>query len=64
MTEVGIEPTYIGQNESLKFVVPIELFRMRMKSGVKIDNEITKKFSNYLQETFKGFQEARKTKYD
>ncbi|MFW9942737.1 MAG: hypothetical protein ACFFFT_17000 [Candidatus Thorarchaeota archaeon] len=63
MSEVGIEPTYIGKNENLKFIVPTELFGMRMKSDVKIDGEITKKYNTYIQGTFKGFQEARKTKY-
>jgi ferredoxin len=63
MSEVGIEPTYIGKNENLKFIVPTELFRMRLQSVEKIDSEISKKYSKYIQETFKGFQEARKTKY-
>ncbi|MFX1344067.1 MAG: hypothetical protein ACFFBC_04170 [Promethearchaeota archaeon] len=63
MSDVGIEPTYVGKNENLKFIVPTELFGMRMKSDVKIDSEITKKYNTYIQETFKGFQEAKKTKY-
>ena len=63
MSETEIEPTYIGKNESLKFIVPTKLFTMRTKSDDTIDSEITKKYSNYLQGTFKGFQEARKTKY-
>jgi len=63
MSDLGIEPTYVGKNENLKFIVPTELFRMRMKSEVKIDSEITKKYNTYIQDTFKGFQEARKTKY-
>jgi hypothetical protein len=33
MSEVGIEPTYVGKKESLKFIVPTELFRMRMNSS-------------------------------
>lgn len=63
MSELGIEPTYIGKNESLKFIVPTELFRMRLQSDDKIDSEISKKYSKYIQDTFIGFQEARKTKY-
>ena len=63
MSDVGIEPTYVGKNENLKFIVPTELFKMRLKSDDKIDNKISKKYSKYIQDTFKGFQEARKTKY-
>ena len=63
MSELGIEPTYIGKNENLKFIVPTELFRMKLQSDDKIDREISKKYSNYIQDTFNGFQEARKTKY-
>lgn len=63
MSELGIEPTYIGKNESLKFIVPTELFRMKLQSDDKIDREISKKYSKYIQDTFNGFQEARKTKY-
>ncbi|MFX0028576.1 MAG: hypothetical protein ACFE8B_05170 [Candidatus Hermodarchaeota archaeon] len=63
MSEVGIEPTYVGKDENLKFIVPQELFRMRLQSANKIDDEISKKYSKYIQETTNGFQEARKTKY-
>ena len=63
MTEVGIEPSYIGKNENLKFVVPSELFRMKLQSVNKVDSDITNKFSKYIQETFKGFQKGRETKY-
>lgn len=63
MSELGIEPTYIGKIESLKFIVPTELFRMKLQSDDKIDREISKKFSKYIQDTFNGFQAARKTKY-
>ncbi len=63
MSELGIEPTYIGKNENLKFIVPTELFRMKLQSDDKIDREISKKYSKYIQDTFNGFQEARKTKY-
>ncbi|MHA2475427.1 MAG: hypothetical protein ACXAES_19585, partial [Promethearchaeota archaeon] len=63
MSEVGIEPTYVGKNENLKFVVPTELFRMRIRSNEKTDRETSKKFSKYLQDTFKGFQKGRETKF-
>jgi len=63
MTEVGIEPSFIGKNENLKFVVPKELFRMKFKSDNKVDRDITNRFSKYMQETFKGFQKGRETKY-
>ncbi|MFX1456658.1 MAG: hypothetical protein ACFFDB_14900 [Promethearchaeota archaeon] len=63
MTEVGIKPSYIGKNENLKFIVPQELFTMRLRSEDKIDREVSQKYSTYLQNTYKGFQEARKTKY-
>ncbi|MFW9873378.1 MAG: hypothetical protein ACFFG0_09765 [Candidatus Thorarchaeota archaeon] len=63
MSDVGIEPTYIGKNENLKFIVPEELFRMRLQSANKIDDAISKKYNRYIQETINGFQEARKTKY-
>ncbi|MFW9896138.1 MAG: hypothetical protein ACFFD7_10075 [Candidatus Thorarchaeota archaeon] len=59
MTEVGIKPSYIGKNENLKFIVPTELFTMRLRSNDKIDREVSQKYSIYLQNTFKGFQEAR-----
>ena len=63
MTEVGIEPSFIGKNENLKFVVPKELFRMKFKSDNKVDRDITNRFSKYMQETFKDFQKGRETKY-
>lgn len=55
-----ITPTYIGKNEALKFVVPKELFKLELKES--IDRELAKKFSKNLRGTFKGFQNARKTK--
>ena len=61
MSELGIEPTYIGKNESLKFIVP---FRMKLQFDDKIDRKISKKYSKYLQDTSNGFQDARKTKYE
>ncbi|MBD3197377.1 MAG: hypothetical protein GF317_20140 [Candidatus Lokiarchaeota archaeon] len=63
MPEIEIEPTFIGKNESLKFIVPKELFSMSTGPAETIDPESAKKFSNYIRGTFKGFQAARKTKY-
>lgn len=63
MSDVGIRPTYIGKNENLKFIVPKELFRMKLRSEEKLDPDLANKFNRYIQETFNGFQEARKTKY-
>ena len=63
MPEVGIEPTYVGKNENLKFVVPTELFRMRITSDEKVDRETANRFSKYTQDTFKGFQKGRETKF-
>jgi hypothetical protein len=56
----NLEPTYIGKNEGLVFVVPKELFSMKMEQ--KIDREIAKEFSGYIRDTFKGLQLANKTK--
>ncbi len=64
MTDVGIEPTYVGTNENLVFVVPKELFTMSAGPAEIIDRETAKIFSKYIRGTFKGFQEARKTKYN
>lgn len=63
MSDIVIEPTYVGKNENLKFIVPKELFKMKLSSDEKLDTDLANKFSKYIQETFKGFQEARKTKY-
>jgi ferredoxin len=63
MTEVGIEPTYVGKNENLKFIVPRELFRVRLQSDKQVDRETANGFSKYIQDTFKGFQKGRETKY-
>ena len=57
-----IKPTYIGNNDGLVFIVPKELFAMKMSPEKKLDRETAKEFSKYIRETFKGFQEARKTK--
>ncbi|MFW9943295.1 MAG: hypothetical protein ACFFFT_19830, partial [Candidatus Thorarchaeota archaeon] len=59
----GIEPTYIGKNENLIFIVPKELFNMSLGPAEVLDRETAKLFSRYLRGTFKGFNEARKTKY-
>ncbi len=63
MSEVGIEPTYIGKNENLVFIVPKELFNMSLGPAEVLDRESAKLFSKYIRGTFKGFQAARKTKY-
>ncbi|TFG22629.1 MAG: hypothetical protein EU529_09855 [Promethearchaeota archaeon] len=55
-----IESTYIGKNEGLVFIVPKELFGMKMDK--KIDPEIAKEFSGYIRDTFKGFQIAAQSK--
>ena len=63
MPEIEIEPTYVGKNEKLKFIVPKELFSMSAGPAETIDRELAREFSRYLRGTFKGFQDARKTKY-
>jgi epoxyqueuosine reductase QueG len=63
MSDIDIEPTYIGKNEDLKFIVPKELFSMGTGPAETIDRDLAKKFSKYIRGTFKGFQDARKTKY-
>lgn len=63
MTEIKIKPSYIGNNEDLVFIVPKKLFRMNLSSEEALDRKTANKFSKYLRGTFKGFQEARKTKY-
>ena len=61
LTIEEIQPTYIGNNDGLVFVVPKELFKMRMDSIKESDPKLAKEFSGYISATFKGFQEARKT---
>lgn len=63
MSDAGIEPTYIGKNENLVFIVPKELFNMSLGPAEVLDRESAKLFSKYIRGTFKGFQQARKTKY-
>ncbi|MFX1417892.1 MAG: hypothetical protein ACFE9N_03105, partial [Promethearchaeota archaeon] len=63
MSNAGIKPTYIGTNENLVFVVPKELFNMSLGPAEVLDRESAKLFSKYIRGTFKGFQQARKTKY-
>ena len=63
MSDVGIEPTYVGKNENLVFIVPKELFSMSAGPPEVVDRETAKVFSKYMRGTFKGFQQARKTKY-
>ena len=63
MSEVGIDPTYIGKNEDLVFIIPKELFSMSLGPVEVMNRETAKLFSKYLRGTFKGFQLSRKTKY-
>jgi epoxyqueuosine reductase len=63
MPDIEIEPTYVGKNEKLKFIVPKELFSMSAGPAETVDRELAREFSRYLRGTFKGFQDARKTKY-
>ncbi len=63
MSDVRIEPTYVGKNEDLIFIVPKELFSMSAGPIEVLDRETAKAFSKYMRGTFKGFQQARKTKY-
>ncbi len=63
MSEVGIEPTYVGKNENLVFEIPQELFNMSLGPADVFDRENAKLFGKYIRGTFKGFQNARKTKY-
>ena len=58
-----VEPTYVGENSALQFVVPKELFTMKLSTEQKLDRETANEFSKYLTGTFKGFQKANKTKY-
>jgi epoxyqueuosine reductase QueG len=63
MSDAGIEPTYIGKNENLIFVVPKEILNMSLGPAEVLDRESAKLFSKHIRGTFKGFQQARKTKY-
>ena len=63
MPEIDIEPTYVGKNEKFKFKSPDELFDLSAGPELKLDKETAKKFGKYLNGTFRGFQQARKTKY-
>ncbi|TFF89640.1 MAG: hypothetical protein EU548_07090 [Promethearchaeota archaeon] len=63
MSELKIEPTYVGKNEHLKFIIPKELFSMSAGPAETVDRETAKKFSKYIRGTFKGFKNSRKTKY-
>ncbi len=63
MSDAGIEPTYVGKNENLVFIVPKELFNMSLGPAEVLDRDSAKLFSKYIRGTFKGFQQARKTKY-
>ncbi|MFX1288021.1 MAG: hypothetical protein ACFFFY_05630 [Promethearchaeota archaeon] len=63
MEKEKVEPTFVGENESLVFIVPTKLFTMKL-GGEKLDRETAKEFSNYLRGTFKAFDNANKTKYN
>jgi len=63
MTELEIEPTFVGKNEKLKFIVPKELFSMSAGPAETISRDLAREFSKYIRGTFKGFQDSRKTKY-
>lgn len=63
MPEVGINPTYVGNNEKLKFIVPKELFKLKPPEE-EIERKTARNFSKYVRGTFKGFQKARQTKYN
>ncbi len=63
MSDAGIEPTYIGKNENLVFVIPNKLFNMSLGPEEALNRESAKLLSKYLRGIFKGFQQARKTKY-
>ena len=60
MTEEKIKHTFIGNNDKLVFIVPTELFKMKMSRN--LDPKVAKEFSNYTRGTFKGFQIAAKSK--
>ncbi|MBD3212858.1 MAG: hypothetical protein GF311_09640 [Candidatus Lokiarchaeota archaeon] len=53
-----IEPTYVGKNDGLVFVVPKELFKIKLDD---IDPELEKEFRGYLRGTFAGLQTATRT---
>ncbi|MFX0187840.1 MAG: hypothetical protein ACFE8A_08900 [Candidatus Hodarchaeota archaeon] len=62
MATEEIKPTVIGKNEGLIFIAPTKLFTMKMTPEKRLDPKTAKEFSKYIKDTFKGFQEARKTK--
>lgn len=62
MSSEEIKPTYIGNNENLVFIVPKELFTMKVTPKKKIDANIAKEFSKYIRGAFKGLQLAMKTR--
>ncbi|MFX0043103.1 MAG: hypothetical protein ACFE8L_09335 [Candidatus Hodarchaeota archaeon] len=64
MSDIRIEPTYVGKNENLVFIVPKELFTLSINPEDVLDRETSKLFSKHLRGTFKGFDKARKTKYN
>lgn len=63
MSEKKIKPTYIGENKSLVFINPKELFTMFSSRRVKMDSENTELLNKYVKGTIEGLQNAIKTKY-
>ncbi|MCP4760520.1 MAG: hypothetical protein GY870_01985 [archaeon] len=55
--------TYIGENDGLVFVTPQELFTLNISPEEALERETANLFGKYLKGTFKGFNNARKTKY-
>ncbi|TFG08037.1 MAG: hypothetical protein EU539_03450 [Promethearchaeota archaeon] len=63
MSDIGIEPSYVGNNKNLVFEIPQELFSMSTGPIEVLDRETAREFSKYIRGTFKGFQRSRKSKY-
>lgn len=63
MSEIGIDPTYIGKNEDLVFFISEEMQSMNSGPIEILDQESAKLFSKYMRGIYKGFQQTRKTKY-
>jgi hypothetical protein len=45
MEKEKVEPTFIGDNEDLVFIVPTELFTMKLSTEQKLDRETAKEYS-------------------
>jgi epoxyqueuosine reductase len=59
--EVSIDPTYTGHNEGCVFVVPAKLLQMKLQGTVPQAD--VKAFAQYINGTFVGFDQSRKTKF-